>query len=447
MEPPARPAASAGNGTPMAAPVAALAGDLAALLGADRVTDEEWACRAASTDFAFLSPILSGRLPTRPADLVTYPQSPDEIVRAMRLAFRHRVPLTPRGQGTGNYGQAVPLAAGLVLDVSRCTRVLDVGAGWAQVEAGASFVAIEAAARAHGQEVALMPTTVGSTIGGFLAGGAGGIGSVEHGFIGDGFVSALEVVPCTPDAEPLAVAGAECRPYLHAYGVTGVLATATIRLVPRRDWVAVLASFAAEPDATAAGLAVMRLEPPPRLVSVDEPALVATYPADPAMPGGRFSVRAVVDRSAVAATGAVVSRHGGRVDDVRPEGAGHLTSLAFNHVTLRARRSRPELCHLQLAGEPLVTRPDEVRAVLPGAMLHLDGMLLRPGGRQFGGLLLCPFPGVEPLYAGVDRLRAMGVGVVDPHTWLLGGPALAEIRATARRNDPLGLLNPGKLPA
>lgn len=420
----------------------ALAVGLDALLGPDGVTVEEPARRAASTDFAFLSPVLSARLPERIADLVAYPRTAAELAGAVRLALRYQVPVTPRGKGTGNYGQAVPLEGGLVIDVSRADRVLEIGDGWVKAQAGASFVAIEAAARRRGQELAMLPTTVGSTIGGFLGGGAGGVGSIQHGFIWDGFVRELDVVAA---AGPFTVSGEDCHPYLHAYGVSGVIAAATVRLVPAREWVGLLASFTGEVDAVAAGLAALALEPAPRLVSLDEPALVALYPPDAAMPAGRHSLRLVVDAASVPAVRALVTGHGGLVEAERHTGAPYLTSLAFNHVTLRARKARPELCHLQVGGDPLVTRADEVRSVLPGSLLHLDG-LGAGGHRRFGGLLLAEFTGVDALYAGIDRLRALGVQVIDPHTWLLGGPALDKIRAAALRNDPGGLLNPGKLP-
>lgn len=190
----------------------------------------------------------------------------------------------------------------------------------------------------------------------------------------------------------------------------------------------------------------MRLDPPPRLVSVDDAALVATYPQDPAMPAHRIGLRAAVDMSTVEEAVAAVTAAGARVEEVRPDAVGYLTSFAFNHATLRAKRARPGLCHLQVGGDALVHRDDEVRAVLPGGMLHLDGMRDPRGGPGFGGLLLSEFAGAETLYSGIDRLRELGVAVVDPHTWLLGGPALPVIREIAARNDPDGLLNPGKLP-
>jgi FAD/FMN-containing dehydrogenase len=443
-------AAAAAGRAPSPAAVAALVAALAAAGGPETST-EAAVRRAASTDFAHLSPLLPAALPERPADLVCRPRTPAAAAVALRLAHEHGVPVTPRGAGTGNYGQAVPLAGGLVLDLTRCDRVLDVGDGWLRAQAGATFVALDRHAARHGQELALAPTTVGSTLGGFLAGGAGGVGSIEHGWLWDGFVAALDVLPCPPEAAPTTVRGADCVPYLHAYGVTGVITAATVRLVPRRTRVAVLASFGAgdRDGAVAAATALVGMDSPPRLVSLDEPDLVALYPADEAMPAGRHSLRATVDAGSVDAIRDLMAGYRGRVDAVRPDGEAYLTTLAFNHVTLRARRTRPDLCHLQVAGAALLDRPDELRRALPGALLHLDGLRRYPGpgGRSFGGLLLAPFHDAARLYAGVSRLEALGVHVVDPHTWLLGGPGLPAIVATAAANDPRGLLNPGKLPA
>lgn len=439
MNPPplAEVAARTGQLAPQRAAVAALTGALRKCLRVSTVEDER---RAASTDFAHLSPILPGVLPERIADVVARPRDTDELMTAVRLAHEHGVPIVARGRGTGNYGQAVPLAGGLVIDLSGMDRVLEAGQGWVHAEAGATFVTMEAAARERGQEIALAPTTMGSTIGGFLAGGAGGIGSIEHGWLWEGFTVALDVVTCPPGDSPLKLYGAQCVPYLHAYGVTGIIATATVRLAPARQWRAVLTSFPSE-AAVPAGLELLSLDPRPRLVSVDEPALVLLYPSDPAMPIGLHSLRAVVDASTMDEVHRIVTSHGGRVEAVSEDAVSYLTSLAFNHVTLRARRARPDLCHLQVSGEALVTNAAGVRAALPGAMLHLDGYR-----SQFSGLLLSEYQDAQTLYSGVARLRELGVHVVDPHTWLLGGPALERIRQAAEVNDPQGLLNPGKLP-
>ncbi|MGF1647464.1 MAG: FAD-binding oxidoreductase [Kineosporiaceae bacterium] len=429
------------------ADVAALERALAGVLGAGAVSADPAERRAASTDWAHLSPVLAARLPAGTADLVAHPGDPAELAATVALAHRHRVPVTVRGKGTGNYGQSIPLRDGLVVDTGRCDRVRTVGEGWVHAEPGATFVALEAAARRSGQELALVPSTVGSTVGGFLAGGAGGTGSLANGAVWDGFVHALEAVPCTDEAAAVTLEGADCLPMLHAYGVTGVIAGVTVALRPRRDWTALFASFPADgyPGATAAALAVAALDPVPRLLSLDEPGIVAAYPVDPGMPRGRHSLRAVVDASTVAAASALVTGLGGTVEEVRPKGVPLLTSLSFNHTTYRVLRARPGMCHLQAGGRVLVEDLDAVRAVAPGLLLHLDGFRT-PAGVVLAGMLMVPFAGPDALAATVDDLRAIGVDVdVSPHTWDLHR-FLDRIRPAAARFDPDGLLNPGKLP-
>jgi FAD/FMN-containing dehydrogenase len=55
------------------------------------------------------------------------------VQRVAGACARHRVPLTVRGGGTGNYGQCVPLHGGISLDMTGLNRVLAVERGWAGV--------------------------------------------------------------------------------------------------------------------------------------------------------------------------------------------------------------------------------------------------------------------------------------------------------------------------
>ncbi|MET0910519.1 MAG: FAD-binding oxidoreductase [Ilumatobacteraceae bacterium] len=165
-------------------------------LGAGAVSTDTAARSVASRDYAWLSPILTEDLPDSIADVVVWPTSPSEVEFVLAEAHRHGVPVTPRGRGTGNYGQAVPLARGLVADLTRCDRITSITDGIADVEAGVTFARLEAAANDVGWEVAVMPSMVGSTVGGFLAGGNQGIGSIEHGSIWDGWIMGLDIVEC-----------------------------------------------------------------------------------------------------------------------------------------------------------------------------------------------------------------------------------------------------------
>jgi len=438
---------------PAAAPVepdalTSLTAELSRVLGEDAVTRDEAARLTASTDWAHMSPVLRPMLPGGVADVVARPADADGIAAAVGAAHRHRVPITVRGQGTGNYGQGIPLFGGLVIDTSRATKVLAVEDGWITAEAGASFVLMEKAALATGQELAIMPSTVGSTIGGFIAGGAGGTGSIANGAVWDGYIRSLRVVPCTDDATPVDVPYPDNMAQSHAFGVSGVIATATVALRPARRWTALFASFAELDGAVAAGEELFGLDPTPRLLSLDEAGVVATFrPADPAMPADRLSLRGIVTEDSVPAATAVIERHGGRVDAVRPKGPALVASLSYNHTTYRVRKLRPELTHLQCGGPGLTRRRAEVAEVAPDSLIHLEGFAdLAGGGWFWAGMLFLRFDDVDSLYDRMARLAEVEVFVNDPHTWVLKN-RVEMIRAAATRFDPDGLLNPGKLPA
>jgi FAD/FMN-containing dehydrogenase len=156
---------------------------------------------------------------------------------------------------------------------------------------------LEAAARATGQQLLIYPSTMNSTLGGSLAGGSGGTGSVVHGGIEDRFVKSLDVVHATGDATAHRVEAAACLPYLHAYGTSGVIVAGIVALEPQQDWVGVWASFPRFPDAQAAVVAAAALEPAPRIASADVPELVAAFPPHAGLRPGTASFRAIVDRT------------------------------------------------------------------------------------------------------------------------------------------------------
>lgn len=424
-----------------------LAAELARLLGDDAVRRDEASRLSASTDWAHMSPVLAPLLPGGVADVVVRPADAAGIATAVGAAHRHRVPVTVRGQGTGNYGQGIPLFGGLVVDTSAASRVLAVEDGWLTAEAGASFVLMEKAALATGQELAILPSTVGSTVGGFIAGGSGGTGSIANGAIWDGYLRSLLVVPCTDDATPVAVPFPENTAMAHAFGVSGVIAQATVALRPARRWTGLYTSFADLGGAVAAGEELFELEPSPRLLSLDEAGIIAAYrPADPALPLDRVSLRGIVTEDSVEAASAVVRRHGGRVDAVRPKGPAHIASLSYNHTTYRVRKVRPELTHLQCMGPGLTRRRAEVAALAPESLIHLEGFLTA-SGRDWVSMLFLRYDGADDLYDRMARLADVEVYVDDPHTWELHHGRLDAVRAAAARFDPDGLLNPGKLPA
>ncbi len=98
--------------------IAALKRDLDGL----KVEDNEKIVQQKSRDFYWYSPVLKRQLDHVTADLVVSPKSEAEVIRVLAACHRHGVPVTPRGTGTGNYGQAMPLSGGVVLQPRRHER-------------------------------------------------------------------------------------------------------------------------------------------------------------------------------------------------------------------------------------------------------------------------------------------------------------------------------------
>ena len=422
----------------------ALEEELRSLIGDKGVSVELAARERASVDGARMSPVIAEQLPLGFADLVAYPATAEEIALVVGAAVRHGVPITPRGKGTGNYGQGIPMSGGLVLDMSRAREIVEVGDGFITAEAGATMVSIEMAANKAGQQVLMYPSTAQSSLGGFISGGSGGTGSIAHGMLHHGYVLALDVVHGVPDASLVHVAGEAAEPYIHNYGTAGIIARATVALEPLQEWRGFYASF---PDFEGA-LSVIRpfadLEPTPRLVSADLPTLADALPDDPAIVKGRASLRGILDAASVAEATRLVEAAGGTVEAVR-EGAQacmKISMISYNHPIEWLQKSDPNrYFHVEVSGDALVDRIDEVHAVYRGGMLHIEAQKGRPIG-----MLVGEYESAEEVFAGFERLAALGVGYHNPHQWYVDYEPDRTL-AHAATTDPGNLLNPGKLQA
>jgi FAD/FMN-containing dehydrogenase len=423
--------------------IEALATELRQLLGDDAVSTDEASLDKASIDGARLSPLISEQLPLGHADLVARPADAEQIAATVAAAVRHHVPITPRGKGTGNYGQAIPMSGGLVLDMSGARTIGEVADGTITADAGATFVELERAAYDTGQQILLYPSTARSTIGGFLSGGSGGTGSIKHGMMHTGgFVRALDVVHAVPDARLVHVEGAEAGLYLHNYGTAGIIARATVALEPRQDWQGLFASFEHFEQALSVIRPFAEIRPTPRLVSADPPILAEALPTDAGIPAGRSSLRAILDPASLDAARQLVEDAGGRVEDVR-DGFGtiiRISMMSYNHPIDWLQKAYPgTYFHLEVRGDALVERFAELVEVYPGGLLHIESNQGRPTG-----MLTAPYRSAEEVYAGFERLTAIDVGYHNCHQWFVDFEP-DRTRALAATTDPDGLLNPGKL--
>src|SRR5277367_1980586 len=96
---------------------------LIADLGDIPVVTESKVVQRRSRDFFWYSPILNEQLDGKSADLIISPRNEAEVVRIAAGCARHRVPMTVRAGGTGNYGQAVPLQGGVLLDITPLSAI------------------------------------------------------------------------------------------------------------------------------------------------------------------------------------------------------------------------------------------------------------------------------------------------------------------------------------
>ena len=184
------------------------------------------------------------------------------MIRVAAACARHRVPLTVRGGGTGNYGQAVPLAGGVVLDVGGLDRVVRTKPGAGRFEAGARLLDIDRALRPDRWELRFHPSTrKQATIGGFTAGGAAGCGSCTWGQNADpGAVIAVEVVTVEEAPRVIELNGRDILKVLHAYGVNGIITEVEVPLAPWQPWAERIAAFPTLAAAARFGFALTAAE-------------------------------------------------------------------------------------------------------------------------------------------------------------------------------------------
>jgi len=123
------------------------------------VSDNPVIIRSKSHDRYGVSPLLRQMLKGKTADVVVTPRTLDEVCAVAKAAVHHRIPITPRGGGTANYGQSVPLQGGILLDMTAYSGVVSLGPGRVRARAGTLIEDMEIATRKIGWEQRMHPST------------------------------------------------------------------------------------------------------------------------------------------------------------------------------------------------------------------------------------------------------------------------------------------------
>jgi FAD/FMN-containing dehydrogenase len=215
-------------------------------LGDIPVEDHPRIVQQRSRDHYWYSPVLKAKLDHVTAEIVVSPRSNDEVKTTLAAAFKHRIAITPRGAGTGNYGQAMPLSGGAILNLMSMDKVLEIKPDRVRAQAGAVLEQMDHQTRAAvGGELRFHPSTYRmASIGGFIAGGSGGVGSVRWGGLRNlGSILGLKVITCEETPRELDLDGEDILKVAHAYGTNGIIVEAEMPLAPAHDWIDMMVGF------------------------------------------------------------------------------------------------------------------------------------------------------------------------------------------------------------
>ena len=372
--------------------------------------------------------------------------------------------MTPRGTGTGNYGQAMPLSGGVVLSLAEMNAIKAILPGRIICEPGCIIADIDNQARAQsGQELRMHPSTAHTaTIGGFIAGGSGGIGSTRWGGLRDfGNVIRLRVV--TMEAEPriLELRGEDLHKAIHAYGTNGIITEVEMPLTAAYDWVDVLVAFDTFREAAVFANSLGRADGILTKLNsvVAAPAPHAWFKRHQKyLAEGDHVVIVLVAAQSHDAFLAFTRREGGRVvfdrstiSDDDAKGLPPAFELSWNHTTLRALRVDPAITYLQV----LYPFPNQIELackldrMFDGEIIsHLEFVRF-DGDVTCFGLPMVRHTTDERLEEIMDVFNAEGAPIFNPHRYTLeegGMKQTDEIQLTFKKEaDPKGLLNPGKM--
>ncbi|MEP2726150.1 FAD-binding protein, partial [Roseibium sp.] len=133
---------------------------LIAELGGIEIADDPATLRLKSRDFFWFSPLLKRQLEECRGDVVVRPRNIEEVMKIAAVVAKTRSKITVRGGGTGNYGQAVPLEGGVILDMGSLDGVISAAPGVGTFEAGATMLEIDNALAPRGWELRFYPSTL-----------------------------------------------------------------------------------------------------------------------------------------------------------------------------------------------------------------------------------------------------------------------------------------------
>jgi glycolate oxidase len=173
--------------------------------------------------------------------IVTLPDNEEQVLAILKVCRDLKVPIVPRGAGTGLSGGAQPLADGVVISTARLNRILKVEpyARTAVVQPGVRNLAISEAAAPFGLYYAPDPSSqIACTIGGNVAENSGGVHCLKYGLT---VHNVLRVRVCTIEGDVIELGGDSLDApgldllavFIGSEGMLGIVTEVTVKLVPK----------------------------------------------------------------------------------------------------------------------------------------------------------------------------------------------------------------------
>jgi FAD/FMN-containing dehydrogenase len=413
-----------------------------------------------SRDYFWYSPILYEQLKGNVADVVVTPRDETEVARVAAACASRRIPLTVRGGATGNYGQCVPLRGGVVLDMGLLNRIEWQKPGLVRVQAGAKLYDIDAATRPNGFELRMHPSTKRSAqIGGFVAGGSGGVGSVTFGGMREpGNIVAARIVSVEPTPRIIELRGDAAQKISRAYGTTGIITVLEMPLAPAQSWFDVIVAFDDFMECVRFGLAIAMADGiVKKLLSPVQWPVPQHFSAFRAFcPDGKSVLSAMIGDMSLESFATLLASFKGTITYKAPSedvvGKVPLYEHAWNHTTLQVLKNDRQVTYLQCLypHDRLVDAVAQVGATFGDEVSqHLEFIRLN-GYMTASGIPIVCYRSPERLYEIMAGYEACGVMIANPHVVTLeDGSRYKRVDADQlgfkHEVDPLGLLNPGKM--
>jgi hypothetical protein len=437
--------------------LSALRNDLA---GIQLIEDESQVTRL-SRDFSWFSPVLTEQLEPYRADIVARPKTEDEIVSVVAACAKHGVPITPRGAGSGNYGQCTPLFGGVIIDLSQYNQLVWHKGAVARVQAGMRLLDIDKATLPTGWELRCMPSTFRiATVGGLYGGGFGGIGSINYGpLASSGNVLGVRAITIEPEPKLIELRAPEALLLHHVYGTSGIVLEMEIALAPTHAWrECVLVGDGIERmlrlgDEIANAPGMVK-----KSVSFFEDSIQPFLPTlHDRWPSGKSALFLVIAENSVDALKDGAMKHGAEITYNEPHNeqvkkGKTILEYTWNHTTLHALKVDKTITYIQ-SGFPAgqhIEHALKMKALLGDeCLLHLEFIRLKEGQMTFSGLQIIRYTNAARLNEIMQIHRDNGVYIANPHVYHVEdgkqGQVNPDIVMTKLRLDPQGLINPGKL--